>query len=151
MQRRAKHATSQSQLPKHKNKHTDPKHKNNHTMTNYSCIISIYPNPKCQVLHSSKKHLQKRIKIDFTKPKPNNNNTVKEYNHITTCLSKTKPTDQINEHNIPNNFVNITIPPHINMQSNRTRQISCHAPRQPRHSNKIAESRKERQTSNMCD
>ena len=37
------------------------------------------------------------------------------------------------------------------MQSNRTRQISGNAPRQARHSDTIAESRKERQTSNMCD
>ena len=58
---------------------------------------------------------------------------------------------QQNEHNIPNNFVNNAVPPHINKQSNRTRQISGHAPGQPRHSDTIAESRKERQTINMCD
>jgi len=67
------------------------KHKN----TKYSCIISIYPISICQVLHSSKKLLYKRIKIDFTNPipttdlDPNNNTSVKEYNQINTCLSKT--------------------------------------------------------------
>ena len=58
--------------------------------------------------------------------------------------AKQSTTTQINEHNIPNNFVNITIPPHIKWQPNRTTQISCHDPRQPRHSDKITRSRKER-------
>ncbi len=59
--------------------------------------------------------------------------------------------DTKNENNIPNIFVNNALPTHIKMQPNRTAQISGHAPRQPRHSNTITRSRKERQTSNICD
>ena len=59
--------------------------------------------------------------------------------------------DTKNENNNPNNFVNITLLPDINMQSNRTTQISGHEPQQPRHSDTITRSRKERQTSNICD
>jgi hypothetical protein len=75
---------------------------------------------KTSVKKNQNRFHQQNIYIDLD---PNNNKPIKEYNHITTCLytHRTEPPNKpINEHNIPNNFVNITIRPHIKMQPNRT-------------------------------
>ena len=128
--------------------------------TNYSCISMKIPKlnlsgspllQKTSVKKNQKRFHQQNIYTDLG---PNNNKPIKEYNHITTCLytHRTEPhSNPINEHNIPNNLVNITIRPHIKWQSNRTTQISCHDPRKQRHSDTITRSRKERQTINICD
>ena len=55
-----------------------------------------------------------------------------------------------NENNIPNNNVDNAYPTY-RTKPNRTTQISGHEPQQPRHSDTITRSRKERQTSNICD